>query len=121
MKITCKDCGKTWDDGMGELLEGTGLEFIAELPSDTNLCPTCLEKRDAEPIITLGNGMEVKIARVDWIEDGYKHPIIFGKSWDYRSIEIMDIEIKDMIPGLAKTAAEGALCLIKEAYRKANK
>jgi hypothetical protein len=74
-------------------------------------------------MIKLGNGMEVKIESkmTDWVEDGHKHPIMFGRTWDYKAIEEMFAEINEMAPGLAKTAAEGAAWLIKEAYKKANK
>jgi len=38
--IKCKKCGKLWDDGTDNFLEGIG---VVGLKSDTNLCPDCIQ------------------------------------------------------------------------------
>ena len=64
--------------------------------------------------------MEVETEENGWVEDGYKHPVLFGQSWTHKDIELLKVEINGMAPGFAKAAAEGAASIIKEAYRKAN-
>jgi hypothetical protein len=52
MQITCKECGKTWSDGINAL----DILGITYPESDTDLCPDCLAKHNAPTEYTVRPG-----------------------------------------------------------------